>query len=282
MLKLDGQLVAETRRNQLALEIRRFTDEKGRPPGLTVILVGDDPASQVYVANKIKSCRLVGIESHEIKLPATISEAELLKNIERLNNDSSVDGILVQLPLPKGLSEQRALDAISPLKDVDCLSVENQGLLWSGRKRVASCTPWGVMKILDHYKIDVAGLNCVVIGRSRIVGRPMAHLLCEANATVTICHSKTRNLRYWTSQADLVVAAAGIPRFLGREDFKKDAIVIDVGIHRKDDGKLCGDVRYDELDGWAKAATPVPKGVGPMTIQILLENTLALARLSLG
>ena len=278
---LSGKEVAKHRSEALKVRVQEFTQKKGRAPGLAVILVGEDPASQVYVRNKGKACQKVGIESFETKVPAGISQEELNQMIHKYNEDPKVDGILVQFPLPKHLSKEIVLATIDPRKDPDGLTYENLGLLWSGQARVASCTPFGVMKILEHYNIDPAGKRAVVVGRSNIVGKPMAQLLTDANATVTVCHSKTSDLQSYTQKADIVVVAAGRPRMLGREDFKKDAVVIDVGIHRPETGdfagKLCGDVRFEELEGHVRAATPVPGGVGPMTIQMLLENTLSLA-----
>ena len=281
MQVLDGKLVAETRRRELRTQIAEFTARKGRAPGLAVLIVGENPASQVYVRNKVKSCAEVGLESWHLGRPATITQAELHAEIDQLNADPKVDGILVQLPLPKGLNETAALERIDPRKDPDGLTSGNLGLLFAGRRRVAPCTPWGVMKILEHYGIETAGRRAVVVGRSNIVGKPMAQLLLEAHATVTIAHSRTRDLRVELRRADIAVIAAGQPRFVGGEDFAPDTVVIDVGIHRivGEDGKakLCGDVRYEELK--VRAATPVPGGVGPMTIQMLLENTLILANL---
>jgi methylenetetrahydrofolate dehydrogenase (NADP+)/methenyltetrahydrofolate cyclohydrolase len=283
MMKLSGTEVARVRQAALKERITGYQAKTGRLPGLAVIIVGEDPASQVYVRNKVKTCELVGIRSFHFELPATISEGELKARIEELNGDAAVDGILVQLPLPKHMDPEAVLETIRPEKDPDGLTVGNLGLLFAGRKRVAPCTPWGVMAILEHYKIAVPGLNAVVIGRSNIVGKPMAQLLLEANATVTMCHSKTKNLMHHTREADLVVVAAGQERFIGKDAFKPGAVVIDVGMHRPASGsfagKLCGDVRYEELDGHVAAATPVPGGVGPMTIQMLMENTLRLAEL---
>lgn len=277
-LLLDGKLVSQTRREALKPRIQAFEKKVGRKPHLVVVLVGDNVASQVYVRNKEKSCEALGIRSTRINLASQTSQAELNQEIERLNLDDGVDGILVQLPLPSQLDEHQVLEIISPTKDVDAFSYQAMGYLWSGRPFVAPCTPSGVMSILQHFKIDVAGMNVVVVGRSNIVGKPMAHLLTEANATVTVCHSKTKNLRAFTTQADLVVVAAGKKHLLGKDDFKKDAIVIDVGMHGSGEGqKVTGDVRVDELQGWAKAVTPVPGGVGPMTITTLLENTVILA-----
>lgn len=282
MLLLSGTTVAKHRRESLKAKIAEFTKKAGRPPALATILVGDDPASHVYVKNKRKTCEEVGIKSVDRDLPANISQEKLLSTIKELNNDKAVDGILVQLPLPKNLNSDEALTTLNPSKDPDGLTYENLGLLWGGKKRVAPCTPSGVMAILEYYKIDVAGKRAVVIGRSNIVGKPMAHLLQEANATVTVCHSRTPDVKVFTREADIVVVAAGKERFIGKDAFKKDAIVIDVGMHRPTAGefanKLCGDVRFEELEGHVKAATPVPGGVGPMTIQMLLENTLTLAK----
>jgi methylenetetrahydrofolate dehydrogenase (NADP+)/methenyltetrahydrofolate cyclohydrolase len=287
---LDGKEVASIRRLELAKHVAGLKAKTGRAPGLAVVLVGQNPASQIYVRNKVKACKEAGIESFHVELPGSISQNELHKEIDKLNLRTDVDGILVQLPLPKGLNETLAVERIFPEKDPDGLTSGNLGLLFAGRTRVAPCTPFGVMKILEHFKIQVAGRNAVVIGRSNIVGKPMAHLLLESNATVTIAHSKTQNLQLLTSKADIVVVAAGRPRFLGKEFFRKGSVVIDVGIHRVAESEnlmingkratICGDVRIEELIGHSSAVTPVPGGVGPMTIQMLLENTLKLAELN--
>lgn len=281
MIRLDGSLVARTRQAQLKEKIDQFVQRTGRKPGLAVVIVGEDPASQVYVRNKAKTTVALGMESFHFELPAAISQTELEAKINELNRDPKVDGILVQLPLPRHIKAESVLDSILPEKDPDGLTTGNLGLLMAGRKRVAPCTPAGVMAILEHYQIPVAGKNAVVIGRSNIVGKPMAQLLLEANATVTICHSKTKDLFEHTRRADIVVVAAGQPRFIGRDAFRAGAVVIDVGIHRMSSGdlagKLCGDVRFEELGDHVMAATPVPGGVGPMTIQMLMENTLRLA-----
>jgi methylenetetrahydrofolate dehydrogenase (NADP+)/methenyltetrahydrofolate cyclohydrolase len=286
---LDGKEVASVRRVELAKRVASLKAKTGRAPGLAVVLVGENPASQIYVKNKIKACAEAGIESFHIELSASISQSDLHKEIDKLNQRADVDGILVQLPLPKGLNETLATERILSEKDPDGLTSGNLGLLFAGRTRVAPCTPYGVMKILEHYKLEVTGLNAVVVGRSNIVGKPMAQLLLEANATVTIAHSKTKNLLALTKAADIVVVAAGRPRFLGKEAFGEGAIVVDVGIHRVPESEslvingkrstICGDVKYEELMGHASAVTPVPGGVGPMTIQMLLENTLKLAEL---
>ena len=283
MIRLSGVDVAKARQGALASRISAFTAASGRPPGLAVVIVGDDPASHVYVRNKVKTTVALGMRSFHIELPKTVAEADLIAQVAKLNQDSAVDGILVQLPLPKTINTERVMDVIDPAKDPDGLTPGNLGLLMAGRKRVAPCTPWGVMAILEHYKLPVAGQTAVVVGRSNIVGKPMAQLLLEANATVTTAHSRTRDLESITKAADIVVVAAGQARFLGRSAFREGAVVIDVGMHRPSTGpfanKLCGDVRYEELDGWVHAATPVPGGVGPMTIQMLMENTVCLAEL---
>lgn len=276
---LDGKAVAQARRHHLKKKIEAL----GGTPGLAVVLVGDDKASHIYVANKIKACGEVGIASIERRLPQTVSERELKAAIDELNANSNVHGMLIQLPLPGRLDAKRVIEWVDPRKDADCLTMENLGRLWVGEPRTIPCTPAGVMAILEYYRIAVVGLNAVVVGRSQIVGKPMAHLLTQANATVTVCHSKTMDLRKHLLGADLVVVAAGQPEFLGAEDFNREAVVIDVGIHRVDgpDGKqrLCGDVRAKDLD--VQALTPVPGGVGPMTITMLLENTVRLYEQSL-
>lgn len=283
MIILDGKQVSESRRNALKSKVATFKARFGSEPHLVVVLVGSDPASQVYVRNKIKACESVGIRSTKIELPASTPQEALNATVEKLGKDDGVDGILVQLPLPKGLHETEFLVKMPANKDVDCFTFEALGKLWAGQPMVSPCTPKGVMSILEHYKISVDGLNTVVVGRSQIVGKPMSHLLTEANATVTVCHSKTKDLSSFTRKADLVVVAAGKKGLLGKEDFKKDAIVIDVGMHGSGgDGKLTGDVRPEGLDGWVKAFTPVPGGVGPMTITTLLENTLQLAEFRRG
>ncbi len=287
MQLLDGNAVAAQKRGEIAENIEEFIQSRQRAPGLAVVLVGEDPASSVYVRNKIKACEQVGVLSFEHRLSEQTAPEELQTLITRLNQDDQVDGILVQLPLPKRLNEHDVLSWIDPQKDPDGLTTENLGLMLSGRARIYSCTPNGVMEILKHYEISIAGKLAVVVGRSNIVGKPMALLLQNANATVTVCHSRTPDIGLHTRQADIVVVAAGKKALLGKKDFKQGAVVVDVGMHREVvDGKtkLCGDVRFEELDGWVSAATPVPGGVGPMTITMLLHNTLQLAkqRLELG
>jgi methylenetetrahydrofolate dehydrogenase (NADP+) / methenyltetrahydrofolate cyclohydrolase len=279
MIVLSGIEVAREKANLTKSRAETLANKLGRKPGLAVVVVGDDPASHVYVKNKILACEKCSIRSFHHRLKAESTESDVLRMVEQLNNDKNVDAILVQLPLPKHLSAERIITQIHPEKDADGLTVENLGLLFAGRSRVTPCTPHGVIEILKHYDITLSGKHCVVVGRSAIVGRPMAQLLLREDATVTTVHSKTRDISSFTQQADIVVVAAGKPRFLGAADFKEGVVVIDVGIHRLFSG-LCGDVRYEELLGHAHAATPVPGGVGPMTIAMLLENTLILAERS--
>jgi methylenetetrahydrofolate dehydrogenase (NADP+) / methenyltetrahydrofolate cyclohydrolase len=282
MILLDGKNVAADRREALKPRVENFKMAMGRAPQLSVLLVGEDPASQVYVRNKHRACQKTGIDSAIHTLPGAATQDDLNQWIERLNFDPKVDGILVQLPLPKQLQLEPVLRNIMAEKDADGLTYANAGYLMSGKPFVKPCTPMGIMSILEYYKIKVEGMNAVVVGRSQIVGKPMAMLLNEANATVTICHSKTRSIREFTSRADLVVVAAGQKRFLGREDFKQGAVVVDVGMHGTGGGELCGDVRFEELADVVSAITPVPGGVGPMTITSLLENTVFLAEVRAG
>ncbi len=277
MIRLDGKVVSTKIRAEIKGDIQQFEKKSGRPPGLAVILVGQDPASQTYVRGKIRACAEVGIQSFHHELPQATSAADLKAMVQKLNDDPKVDGILVQLPLPAHLKTDEVLSWIDPRKDPDGLTVQNQGLLMLGRSLVPSCTPAGIIEILKHYNVTIEGKTAVVVGRSQIVGKPMALLLLQENATVTIAHSKTQDLFRITRGADIVVAAAGRPHFLGREAFKQGAVVVDVGIHRTDKG-LVGDVRADELEDHVTALTPVPGGVGPMTITMLLRNTLTLAQ----
>ncbi|MGZ3773648.1 MAG: bifunctional methylenetetrahydrofolate dehydrogenase/methenyltetrahydrofolate cyclohydrolase FolD [Pseudobdellovibrionaceae bacterium] len=282
MLILNGKEVAQEVRSSLIPRVESFLHKIGRAPHLAVILVGDDKASEVYVRNKKTACESIGMSSSIHLMPTSTTQQELNKQILALNADEAVDGILVQFPLPKHLDADEVLKLVAAEKDADGLTYASLGYFFAGKPFVKPCTPDGVMMILKHYNISVEGVRAVVIGRSNIVGKPMACLLTEANATVTLCHSKTKNLSEITREADLVVVAAGKPRMLGREDFKKGSVVIDVGIHRGVDGKLCGDVRFEELQGHVSAATPVPGGVGPMTIAILLQNTCILAEKRAG
>ena len=274
-----GQPVASAIETRLHARIETFKARHGRSPSLAVVLVGDDPASHVYVKHKQQACIRLGLLSQKIQLPHHVSQAELLQVLWRLNDDAGVDGILVQMPLPPHIEVTRVLDAIAPAKDPDGLTPENMGLLLSGRPRAASCTPSGVMELLRHYGFDVAGKRAIVVGRSLIVGKPMAQLLVEQHATVTVIHSKTKESREHTLNGELVIVAAGRARFFGGQDFAPGAVVVDVGIHRSPDGKLCGDVRSEELTH-CKAVTPVPGGVGPLTIAMLMQNTVHLAELA--
>lgn len=269
---IDGKSVSLTQKEQVRDKVSAFEKEYGRKPCLAVILAGEDPASQVYVRNKIKGCEFVGIKSLSFTLPETVSQRETEELVNSLADDDRVDGILVQLPLPKGLDEKRLLSLIPPEKDVDGFHPVNVGKLMLGEKTVVSCTPFGVMQLLKSYNIDVAGKNAVVVGRSNIVGKPMAMLLLKENATVTICHSKTQNLKEICRNADILVAAIGKAEFITADMVKNGAVVIDVGINRLN-GKLKGDVDFENVREKASFITPVPGGVGPMTIAMLLTNT---------
>ncbi len=251
---------------------------KGVNPGLAVIIVGDDPASRVYVNNKKKACAEVGFLSEEYALPAETTQEELLELIDRLNKREDIDGILCQLPLPKHLDEKAVINAISPLKDVDAFHPSNVGKIMIGDYDFLPCTPAGVMEMIHFAGIEVSGKNCVVIGRSNIVGKPMAMLLLHENGTVTICHSRTKNLKEVCSAADILVAAVGKPKFVKADMVKEGAVVLDVGINRDENGKLCGDVDFAEVEPKAAYITPVPGGVGPMTIAMLMKNTLKAAQ----
>lgn len=270
---IDGKKLAQEIRNELKERVAKITSEH-RTPALAVVLVGNNPASQVYVRNKIKACQEVGITSVEKRLSEETTEQELLKLIDELNKDDNIDGILVQLPLPKHINEQNIIRAISPEKDVDGFHVENVGSLVTGLKGFRSCTPYGVMKMLESIGYNLEGANAVVIGRSNIVGKPMAIMLLEKNATVTIAHSRTKNLKDVTKNADLIVAAVGKEAIVTADMVKPGAIVIDVGMNRNAEGKLCGDVDTSEVSKVASFITPVPGGVGPMTIAMLLVNTV--------
>ncbi|MBP1591633.1 MAG: bifunctional methylenetetrahydrofolate dehydrogenase/methenyltetrahydrofolate cyclohydrolase FolD [Oscillospiraceae bacterium] len=261
-------------------EVREKTLElknKGIEIGLAVVIVGDDPASRVYVNNKKKACEEVGFNSYEYALPAETTEEELLALVDKLNKDDKVNGILVQLPVPKHINETAVINAISPDKDVDAFHPVNVGKIMIGDYAFLPCTPAGVMELIDSTGVDIAGKSCVVIGRSNIVGKPMSMLLLHRSGTVTICHSKTKNLKEICANADILVAAVGRPNFVTGDMVKAGAVVIDVGINRMDDGKLCGDVNYAEAEKKAAFITPVPGGVGPMTIAMLMKNTLTSA-----
>ena len=275
---IDGKLISAQIRAELKEETKTFIEKTGVTPKLTVILVGEDPASQVYVRNKGRACEEVGFAAEQITLPATTSQEELDALIDRLNADKTVHGILVQLPLPRGLSEERVLLRISPEKDVDAFHPYNVGRMVAGQITYLPCTPAGVMELIERSGISVAGKDCVVIGRSNIVGKPMAHLLMQANGTVTVCHSRTKDLAEHTRRADILVAAIGKADFVTADMVKPGAVVIDVGINRNAEGKLTGDVDFASVEPIASYITPVPGGVGPMTIAMLMKNTLTAAK----
>jgi methylenetetrahydrofolate dehydrogenase (NADP+)/methenyltetrahydrofolate cyclohydrolase len=277
---LDGKAVAAKQRQKSAVRAAEFTQKFGRAPGLAVVKVGEDPASAVYVRNKRKACEECGIASFAHDLPATTSREELLTLIRTLNADDRVDGILLQLPLPKGLDSTEIMDTIDPAKDVDGFHPTNTGLLAQKRPGLRPCTPWGVIKLAEEYKLDLVGLRACVVGASNIVGRPMALELLLARSTVTVCHTGTKDLKAEVQRAELVVAAVGKAAYIPGDWIREGAIVMDVGINRGADGKLCGDVEFAGAVQRASWITPVPGGVGPMTIAMLLSNTVdaALAR----
>lgn len=276
---IDGKKLSEQIRENIKKETADFLNRTGHMIGLAVVLVGENPASQIYVRNKIAACAVVGIKSFEYILPADTAESDLIELIETLNEDKNVDGLLVQLPLPKHINEKKVLSYVSPAKDVDGFHSVNAGNLLLGNPCLKACTPSGIIELIKETGIDIAGKNAVVIGRSNIVGKPAALLLLENNATVSICHSKTRDLKSYTLNADILVAAVGIKEFVTGDMIKPGAVVIDVGMNRVD-GKLYGDVNYPEAEKVASYITPVPGGVGPMTITMLLDNTVKAAILS--
>lgn len=274
---LDGKAVSAKVKEEVKEEVEALK-KQGVSVGLAVIIVGNNPASRTYVNNKKKACEAAGILSEEYALPEETTQEELLALVEELNHKDSINGILCQLPLPKQLDEEAVIAAISDKKDVDAFSAVNVGHIMIGDYSFLPCTPAGIMEILRRYNIDVAGKECVVIGRSNIVGKPMAMLLLHQNGTVTICHSKTKNLKEVTSRADILVAAVGIPHFVTADMVKEGAVVIDVGMDRDENGKLCGDVDFAAVEPKASYITPVPGGVGPMTIATLLKNTVTAAK----
>lgn len=279
-VRMDGKMVSAKVRGSILEEVNGLKD-KGVRPGLAVIIVGEDPASKVYVRNKERACEECGFYSEKYALPEETTQEELLGLIDELNHNPRIDGILCQLPVPKHINEQAIIDAISPEKDVDAFHPINVGKIMVGNFDFLPCTPAGVMQLLEEYDIDPNGKNCVVIGRSNIVGKPMAMLLLHKNGTVTICHSRTKNLKEVCAQADILVAAVGKADFVTADMVKEGAVVIDVGMNRKD-GKLCGDVAFDEVNEKTSYLTPVPGGVGPMTITMLMKNTLKAAKLHHG
>lgn len=272
---IDGKLVAAKTREQIAKEVAELKS-KGydREIGLAVIFVGNNPASEVYVRNKIKACEEVGIKSYLCKLPEESTFEDVADTIEQLNQNPDVSGMILQLPIPKHLDENKLIDLTHPDKDVDGCTAAQKGRLWTGRDSLIACTPYGVMKLLDFYGIPLEGRNAVVIGRSNLVGKPMAQLLLDRNCTVTLCHSRTKNLKEVTSSADIVVVAIGKAKFLKADMVKDGAVVIDVGMDRDENGKLCGDVDYADVAEKCSYITPVPGGVGPMTVTMLIANTL--------
>ncbi|MBW7901020.1 MAG: bifunctional methylenetetrahydrofolate dehydrogenase/methenyltetrahydrofolate cyclohydrolase FolD [Rhodocyclaceae bacterium] len=276
---LDGNALAQKLRADFKTRAEALA-AKGARPGLAVILVGEDPASAVYVRNKVAACEKASFHSEKIVYPADVAQDAVLAKIAELNADPRIHGILVQLPLPRGFDSDRVLEAIAPEKDVDGFHAENVGALMQGQPRFIPCTPYGVTKFFEDAGIDLKGKEAVVIGRSNIVGKPMAMLLLHAGATVTVCHSQTKDLAFHTKRADVLVAAVGRPRFVTADMVKPGAVVVDVGINRLPDGKLCGDVDFDGVREVAGAITPVPGGVGPMTITMLLANTLEAAERS--
>lgn len=277
-LRIDGKRISTEIKDELKEKVAQLNAE-GIHPCLAVIQVGNDPASSVYVGNKKKACAYIGIESKSFELPEETTEEELLQIIDDLNKDDSVNGILVQLPIPKHMDEKKVIHAISPKKDVDGFHPESVGALSIGEPGFVSCTPAGIIQLLKRSGIEIEGKECVVVGRSNIVGKPMALLLLRENGTVTICHSRTKDLKEVCKRADVLVAAIGKPKFFDESYVKEGAVVIDVGIHRDENNKLCGDVDYDKVEPLASAITPVPGGVGPMTIAMLMNNCVEAIKL---
>lgn len=276
---IDGKKVSQHIREDVTTEVETLRNKSGITPGLAAVLVGDNPASEIYVRNKRKACEQVGIYSEEHRLSKETTQSELLSLIDTLNQDENIHGILVQLPLPEQIDSTTILRSVSPLKDVDGFHPENVGLLVEGNPRFVSCTPNGIMKMLDFYNIEIKGKEAVVVGRSNIVGKPTAVLLLHRHATVTICHSRTIRLDEVTRRADILVAAIGRPHFITGDMVKEGAVVIDVGINRNKEGKLIGDVDFEKVKEKASYITPVPGGVGPMTIAMLLWNTVESAKM---
>ena len=273
MVKIDGKAFSQVILEKIREEHNQLKEKYGKQAGLAVVIVGNNPASQVYVRNKIKACENVGFYSENIELDENISEEELLQEIDKLNKNDRINGILVQLPLPSHINELKIIDSISPEKDVDGFHVANIGKMVIGDETgFLSCTPYGIMQLLEEYKIEIVGKDAVIIGRSNIVGKPMALMLIQKGATVQVCNSRTKDLRKKLNDADIIIVAAGVPKLLKKEDVKEGAVVIDVGINRVD-GKICGDVDYEEVAERVSYITPVPGGVGPMTIASLIKNT---------
>lgn len=278
---IDGKAIAAAVRQDAAAEVRALV-EKGIQPGLAVVIVGDDPASRIYVNNKKKACQEIGVYSEEYALPATTTQEELLQLIENLNKKKDINGILVQSPLPQGLDEKAVVENIDPQKDVDAFHAVNVGKIMIGDFQFLPCTPAGVIELLDRSGVSIEGKRCVVVGRSNIVGKPMAMLLLHRNGTVTICHRRTQNLAEVCREADILVAAVGRPKFITKDMVKPGVAVIDVGMNRDENGKLCGDVDFDAVKEIAGYITPVPGGVGPMTIAMLMKNVVCAAKIQNG
>jgi methylenetetrahydrofolate dehydrogenase (NADP+)/methenyltetrahydrofolate cyclohydrolase len=278
---IDGKKTSADIKAELAAETAEFIKNTGVTPGLAVVIVGNDPASEVYVRNKCRACEAVGFHSEKYEMSAETTENELIALIDKLNDDVNIHGILVQLPLPKSMDVEKILLRIKPEKDVDAFHPYNTGKIMQGKYDFLPCTPAGVMELLARYNVEIKGKNCVVIGRSDIVGKPMSMLLLHKDGTVTVCHSRTVDLPEVCKRADIIVAAVGRPNFVTADMIKEGAVVIDVGINRLPDGKLCGDVAFDEVEKKASAITPVPGGVGPMTIAMLMRNTLTAAQKSI-
>lgn len=278
---INGKEISQQIKDELKLEVARLA-KKGRRACLAVIQVGNDPASSVYVNNKKKACAYIGIESKSYELSKETSEEELISLVEKLNDDSQVNGILVQLPLPVHIDEDRIIRTISPDKDVDGFHPVSVGRLWIGEKGFLSCTPAGIIQLLKRSGITIEGKECVVIGRSNIVGKPMAALLLRENGTVTVAHSRTKDLKEITKRADILIVAVGKKKYITRKYVREGAVVVDVGMHRDENGKLCGDVDYDDVAPVTSAITPVPGGVGPMTIAMLMDNCVETMRIREG
>jgi methylenetetrahydrofolate dehydrogenase (NADP+)/methenyltetrahydrofolate cyclohydrolase len=274
---IDGKAIAKEIREEIKAEVEAL-EKVGLKPGLAVVIVGEDPASQIYVGSKEKACKAAGILSEVYKLPESAEQSELLELVEKLNKREDIHGILVQLPLPKHMDSEAVIEAIDPSKDVDAFSPVNVGRIMIGQHSLAPCTPAGIIELIKRSGVSISGKRCVVIGRSNIVGKPVAMLLLHESGTVTICHSRTANLQSVTQEADILIAAIGKPKYVTADMVKPGACVIDVGVNRLPDGKVCGDVDFDSVSQVAGYITPVPGGVGPMTISMLLKNTVAAAK----
>lgn len=277
---INGKAIAETIKQEIAEETQKLKEERGITPGLAVVIVGDDPASKIYVRNKGKACEQVGFYSKTVELPENTEQEALESLIDELNRDPKIHGILVQLPLPEHINSERILQKISPEKDVDAFHPQNVGKMIIGQPALLPCTPAGIIEILKREGIQIEGKKCTVIGRSNIVGKPVAHLLLAENATVTVCHSKTKNIAEICRQADIIVSAVGKAKFVTADMVKENAVVIDVGMNRDENGKLVGDVDFDRVVKKAAFITPTPGGTGPMTIAMLMKNTLTAAKIS--